>query len=167
MVTELRMYGEADYPELLTFYQRIDSQYFPKLSERPGGLESHMLKVLMAKGGFFLYLVDNRIEGASSYIPMDKERKSVQFTLFSFSEPFWNSLAPFRLAKYMINMRDQLGYKDVEKFVARTFYPKSSERLERLGFNKVAEISDDVVKGRTSYYYEADANKVIGKLKKN
>jgi len=32
---------------------------------------------------------------------------------------------------------------------------------------KIAEISDDVVKGRTSYYYEADAKKVIGKLKKN
>ena len=164
MTTQIRMYNQEDYPELLSFYERIDSQYFPRLSERPGGLDAHMLKVLNKGGGFFLYLVGNRIEGASAYNPVDKDKSCVEFTLFSFSESFWNSLAPLRLARYMIEMKDPLGYAEVEKFIARTFYPESSARLERLGFNKVAEVENDVIEGRTSYYYEADAKTVVKKL---
>ena len=64
----------------------------------------------------------------------------------------------------MISTKDPLGYQDVKKIIARTFYPESAKRLERLGFKKVDEISGDVVPERTSYYYEADVNDVLNRF---
>ena len=65
----------------------------------------------------------------------------------------------------MVKVKDDLGYDTVEKFVARTFYPESAARLEKLGFQKVAELHNDDIRGRTSYYYEANANIVLSRVR--
>ncbi|MBI2045467.1 hypothetical protein HYT23_05390 [Candidatus Pacearchaeota archaeon] len=164
MKQNIRKYSLEDYQELLKFYKEIDEQYLPRLSEREGGLEAHILNILNRDGGFFLFLEYDKIEGACGYFPEDKSKKVVNFTLFSFTERYWNTWVPYKLAKHMVEQKDYLGYMNVEKFLARTFYNKSAERLEKLGFRKIAEIKNDIIAGRTSYYYEADAGIVLGKF---
>lgn len=164
MVGFVRMFNREDYTQLLEFYKRIDYQYYPRLSDRRGGLEAHILKNLNNKGGFFLFIDNGLIEGACGYLPLDESKKIVEFNLFSFTEKYWKTLMPFNLVRYMIKMKDQLGYSDIDKFIARTFYKESAERMERIGFKKVAEIENDLVEGRTSYYYVSDAKVVIAKF---
>ena len=153
-----------DYNLILDFYHKIDNCYYPKLSDREGGIEGHVMNIVNNKGMFVLYEVDNSLEGVVGFYPMDKDEKVVQFTFFAFSESFRNSLAPYRMAMYLIKNRGNWGYADTEKLVARTWYKESSMRLEKLGFQKVGEVKGDVVSDRTSYYYEGNLANIIDNI---
>jgi len=165
MARIIKTFNIEDYQRLLEFYKKIDKQYYPHLSGRTGGLQAHMLRNINNKGGFFLDNIDFKIVGGCGYRPLDNSKKVVEFNLFSYLKEFRKKGLPIGLIRYMINTKDSLGYKNVEKFVARTFYPESVDLLIRIGFNKIAEIENDLVKGRTSYYFKADALRIITKFK--
>ena len=156
MVILCRIFRTEDYQKILEFYKRVDSEYFPMLSERRGGLEGHILTILNNRGTFVLYEVDGSLKGAAGFFPFDKEKSVVQFTFFTFIKELQNSLAPYRLAKYLAQKRDELGYSSTKKIIARTWYEESADRLERMGFIQVAAIQGDIIPERTSYYFEGN-----------
>ena len=156
-----RLFEPKDYQKILEFYSRIDSEYYPKLSERGGGIEGHIQKILNNNGTFALFEVDDSIEGLVGFFPLDKDRKVVQFTLFSFSKQYRNSFLPYRMAKYLIKEKNSIGYVNTEKLIARTWYQDSANKLLRIGFNKIGVIDGDVTPGRTSYYFEGNLNLII------
>jgi hypothetical protein len=165
MGERLRLFELGNYESLLQFYREVDREYFPRLSERPGGLEGHILTILQNNGSFVLFEVDGRVEGACGFFPLDSKRKFVQFTFFTFSSKYRNSLAPYKMVKFLLGIKDELGYHATEKLIARTWYEESADRMERLGFEKVAVVENDVVEGRTSYYFEGDLNVIVSRSK--
>lgn len=161
MVVSIRISEPKDYQKILKFYKRVDSDYFPKLSEREGGLEGHIQTIIDNGGSFALYESGGSLEGAAGFFPLDENKTRVQFTFFTFSKEFRNTLAPYRLAKYLVEMRDELGYKSTKTIIARTWYKKSAERLKRVGFKQITVISGDIIPERTSYYFESNLDFII------
>lgn len=163
-MVSMRMFNPRDlmdYQKVLDFYKRVDSDYFPRLSERPEGLEGHMLRIINSGGNFCLFEHDGVLEGAAGFFPLDKNKTVVQFTLFSFSERFRGTLAPYRMIKYLIEKREEFGYMSTRKIVARTWYKESANRLEGLGFKKVSAIEGDIVPQRTSFYFGGEVDFVV------
>lgn len=163
MGEQFRLFESGDYAALLQFYEQVDREYFPKLSERPGGLEGHVLTILQNSGSIALFEINRTIEGACGFFPLDPERTVVKFTLFSFSPGYRKSLAPYRMVRFLLGIQDQLGYTKTEKLIARTWYPESADRMQRLGFDQVAVVEDDIVPGRTSYYFEGNLSRIVRK----
>jgi hypothetical protein len=156
-----RMFGLDDYQQILLFYMRVDADYFPRLSERRGGLEGHMQNIIQNGGSFALFEDNKLLEGAAGFFPLDQEKTIVQFTFFTFSERYRNTLAPYRLAKFLAQKREELGYGRTRRIIARTWYEASANRMERMGFNHMATIRDDLIPGRTSYYFEGDLSFIV------
>lgn len=160
MPSIIRLFEPKDYDALLQFYKKIDSQFIPPLSSREGGLERHVQTILGNNGTFCIYEVDETIEGAVGFFPVDRE--TVKCTLFSFTEVYQNSFAPYRVLQYLLQQREELGYSATERIMARTFQSSSAEKLKRLGFRQIAEVHNDIVPERTSRYFEGD----LGQLAK-
>ncbi len=158
---QFKIFELKDYQKILEFYKTIDQEYYPKLSERSGGLEGHIQNIINRNGNFVLFEVNNNIEGLVGFFPIDKDRRVVQFTLFSFSKQYRNSFLPYRMVKYLIESRNSLGYVNTEKLIARTWYEDSANKLERVGFNKVGVVDGDIIPNRTSYYFEGNLNLII------
>jgi len=70
------------------------------------------------------------------------------------------------MVKYLISKKDELGYGTTEKIIARTWYDESANRLKRLGFNQIAVKKDDIIPGRTSYYFEGNIDFIINNIQK-
>lgn len=166
MAYQCRMFEDTDYQRVLDFYKQADGEYYPLLSEREGGLEGHMQRILQSGGSFALFEVDNELQGAAGFFPIESSKEVVQFTFFTFAQKYRNGLAPYRLARYLAEMKDELGYQATKKLIARTFYESSADRMERMGFNHVATIKGDIIPDRTSYYFEGDLDFVVGNVMK-
>ncbi len=166
MTVSIRMFKISDYKRILEFYKRVDSEYFPRLSERIGGIEGHILNIINNNGNFCLYEVDNTVEGVAGWLPLDKNREVLQFTFFSFSQRFRNTIAPYRLARYLADKREEYGYRNTKKVIVRTWYEESADKLSRIGMKKVAIVKGDITPERTSYYFEGNLDFIIANIYK-
>ncbi|MFH1685055.1 MAG: hypothetical protein ABH983_02000 [Candidatus Micrarchaeota archaeon] len=161
MTYQCRIFGVDDYSRILEFYRNVDGEFYPRLSERKGGLGGHMQTIVQNGGSFAIFEENGEIHGVAGFFPLDQNREVVQFTLFSFTERYRNGIAPYRLAKYLANMRVALGYQSTRKIIARTWYEASADRLQRMGFNHVATMKGDLAPDRTSYYFEGSLDFII------
>ena len=164
MVTLIRGFNLSDYDLILDFYKRMDKEYFPKISERKGGLEGHMLNIINNGGTFCLYEVDGNIDGVAGWLPLDREKNIIQFTFFTFSERLRNTLAPYRMVKYLAERREEYGYGHTKTIIVRTWYEESADRLTRMGMRQVAVIRGDIIPERTSYYFEGYLDLIVNNI---
>src|SRR3989344_1722851 len=104
-----KLFESSDYEKLLEFYRRIDSEFYPRLSQRRGGLEGHIQQVLSNNGSFALFETDNLIHGAVGFFPLDVQRKIVQFNLFAFTKNYRGTLYPYKMTRYLTSLRNPLG----------------------------------------------------------
>lgn len=164
MAILIRRFNLNDYDRILDFYKRVDKEYFPKISERKGGLEGHMLNIINNNGAFCLYEVDGGIEGVAGWSLLDKGKSIVKFTFFTFSERLRNTLAPYRMAKHLAERREEYGYGHTKTIIVRTWYEESADRLTRIGMRRVAVIKGDIVPERTSYYFEGNLDLIVDNI---
>ena len=164
MVTSIRIFDLKNYNRILDFYKKVDNEYFPKLSHRRGGLEGHILNIINNHGKFCTYEVDGNLEGVAGWLPLDKKKNIIQFTFFTFSERLRNTLAPYRMARYLAERREEYGYGHTKTIIVRTWYEESANRLTRMGMRLVSVVKGDIIPERTSYYFEGDLDLIVNNI---
>jgi len=164
MVSEYRTYKPADYQKLLEFYRKVDGDFNPPLSQRTCGIEGHISNILSHNGTFVLYEDDDALKGAIGFFPTDESKTVVRFTFLAFDKTARGSTKLYKLAKFLVEQRHNLGYSSVTKIEMRTGSEKSANSLRLLGCNLVREVKGDLTDERTTYYFEGSAESISSRI---
>lgn len=152
MENTVRFATDADYERVKEFYNSIDNDFFPRLSEREGGLDKYLRRAI-DNGKIAIFERNKNIIAASSY--WFENENIARISVTGVAKIYRRSIALYRLIEYMVR---QEAKNLVEKVQASTWTGNQNLKpiLEMLGFRKIQTIKGDLSPKRVTEVYEAD-----------
>jgi len=149
--------GKEEYQRVKKFFEAMDSDYYPALSEREDGLENHLEKSFSKNGKMVVFERNGKLIGAFGFC---FENSAVNCEIIGVETRYRRSPVAYRMIEYAV---EQEQHASINKIVARTWSTNQDmiSLLEALGFEKVKEIEGDMVPKRTSCIYEADPQDIM------
>lgn len=151
--------AKSKLDNIIQFYQSVNDDYYPSISNRNGGIAGQVQRVIDNDGFYSVVLTDDIIAGAVSFYPIYDE-KTIYFFYMAFHKRLRNTFEPKRMVLFIDDIWDDLGFEEYNKVMTKTWYDESRRRLEGIGFSLKEEIQGDMVFDRISYIYEAEINKL-------
>lgn len=147
----VRYANREDYGGVRDFFDSIDDDFYPIVSEREGGLEQYLQKP-EADGKIAIFERNNELVGACAYW-FDGNTAIVE--IIGIAKKYRKSPVVYRLIQYMVQQESNAPVKKVR---AQTWSTNEDSRnlLEPLGFRIIKKIEGDMVPDRTTLLYEAN-----------
>jgi len=148
--------GAHDAEKVRAFFDSIDEDFYPHVSQRVGQLEQYLAKPL-DQGRITLFERDQVVVGALAYWV---ENATAMAEIVGVAETYRKTPIPYRLLEYAVQV--EAKNKEVKRVRADTWSTNVDQRnvLETLGFKIKEIVEGDLVPDRTTVRYEADFNDI-------
>jgi N-acetylglutamate synthase-like GNAT family acetyltransferase len=148
--------NETDVERVRTFFDSMDDDFYPPISQRDGKLERYLGEP-SKQGKIALFEREGDVVGALAY---KLENREAIVEIMGVAKNYRGTPILYRLLEHAI--KSELKDDGIERVKAETWSTHGKQRrvFETLGFKLDEEVENDIIQGRTTVRYGADFSEI-------